>query len=195
VIRNTIIPTLCLVGQTQAYPAASCSEIPTRCSSGYYRVRSSNGTAVQGYCDTQRVCGCSNTAGWTRIASLNTCDPSQQCPGEWVLRNYNSELMLCGRGNSLSAGCLSTVYSPYRINSSHMYGRVIGYGYGYNSPGAIEPAFGSQTIEEDYVDGVSLTHGPPGARQHIWTFAAGVFETSQRIASCPCVGGRVLPPL
>jgi len=55
-IRNTIIPTLCLVGQTQANPAASCSELPTSCSSGYCWVRSSNGTAVQVYCDTQRVC-------------------------------------------------------------------------------------------------------------------------------------------
>jgi len=143
--------------------------------------------------DTQRVCGCSNTTGWTRIATLNTSDPTQQCPGEWVLRNYSSELMLCGRGNSLSADCLSAVYSTYGINYSHMCGRVIG--YGYNSPGAFGPAFGSHTIEEDYVDGVSLTHGPPGARRHIWIFAAGVFETSQRIASCPCVGGRVLPPL
>ena len=61
-IRNTIIPALCLVGQTQANPAASCSELPASCSSGYYWVRSSNGAAVQVYCDTQRVCGCSNTA-------------------------------------------------------------------------------------------------------------------------------------
>ena len=83
-IRNTILRTQCLVGQSQANPAASCSEIPTSCSSRYYWVSSSNGTAVQVYCDTQRVCGCSNTIGWTRIASLNTSDPSQQCPGEWI---------------------------------------------------------------------------------------------------------------
>ena len=48
-----ILPTfLCRAGLTQANPAASCSEIPTSCSSGYYWVRSSNGTAVQVYCDT-----------------------------------------------------------------------------------------------------------------------------------------------
>ena len=63
-IHNTILPALfCRIGQTQANPAASCSEIPTSCSSGYYWVRSSNGTAVHVYCDTQRVCGCSNTTG------------------------------------------------------------------------------------------------------------------------------------
>jgi len=189
-IRNTIIPALCLVGQTQANPAASCSELPTSCSSGYYWVRSSNGAAVQVYCDTQRVCGCSNITGWTLVASLNTSDPSQQCPGEWVLRNYSSELMLCGRGSS-GAGCLSAVYRTYGINYSHVCGRVIG--YGYESPGAFEQCCGSQTIEGDYVDGVSLTHGPPGARQHIWTFAAGTFETALNVGSCPCVGGRAAP--
>ena len=90
-ILNTILPTLCIVGQTQDNPSASCSEIPTSCSSGYYWVRSSNGTAVQVYCDTQRVCGCSNTTGWTCIASLNTSDPSQQCLGDWVLQTYSSD--------------------------------------------------------------------------------------------------------
>ena len=195
VIRNTIIPTLCLVGQTQAYPAASCSEIPTSCSSGYYWVRSSNGTAVQVYCETQRVCGCSNTTGWTRVASLNTSDESQQCPGDWVLQTYNSSepRRLCGRGNS-DAGCLSAVYDTYRINYSHVCGRVIG--YGYNSPDAFGQVIGSQTIQGPYVDGVSLTHGPLGARQHIWTFAAGLFETLQAThptASCPCVSGTAAP--
>ena len=50
-IRNAILPTLlCRIGQTQANPAASCSEIPTSCSSGYYWVRTYNGSAVQVYC-------------------------------------------------------------------------------------------------------------------------------------------------
>jgi len=106
-IRNTIIPTFCLVGQTQANPAASCKELLTSCSSGYYWVSSSNGTVVQVYCDTQRVCSCSNTAGWIRVASLNTSDPSQQCPGEWILQTYSSDSeprRLCGRGNSGAEG-------------------------------------------------------------------------------------------
>ena len=37
---------------------------------------------------------------------------------------------------------------------------------------------GSQTIEGYYVDGISLTHGPPGSRQHIWTFAGGLVENN-----------------
>ena len=88
-IRNTVIPTLC--GQTQASPVASCSALPTFCSSRYHWVRSSNGTAVQVYCDLDRVCGCSSTGRWTRVANLNMSDPSQQCPDQWVLQTYSSE--------------------------------------------------------------------------------------------------------
>ena len=191
-IQKSILPTLlCHVGQTQGNHAASCSEIPTSCSSGYYWVRSSNGTAVQVYCDTQRVCGCSNTTGWTRVASLNTSDPSQQCPGEWILQTYSSEpRRLCGRGSS-GVGCLSAVYSTYGISYNHVCGKVIG--YGYRSPDAFD--YGSQTIEGHYVDGVSLTHGSPGARQHIWTFAAGLSETVHPyvLLTCPCVGGTAAP--
>jgi len=191
-IRNTILPVLfCSFGQTQANPVASCSEIPTSCSSGYHWVWSSNGTAVQVYCDTQRVCGCSNTTGWTRVASLNTSDPSQQCPGEWILQTYSSEpRKLCGRGSS-GGGCLSAVYSTYGISYNHVCGRVIG--YAYNSPDAFH---GPQTIEDPYVDGVSLTHGSPGARQHIWTFAAGLLENLPANFirfTCPCVGGTAAP--
>ena len=40
---------------------------------------------------------------------------------------------------------------------------------------------GNGTIDEPYVDGVSLTYGHP--RQHIWTFAADV---RQNDSFCPC---------
>ena len=34
---------------------------------------------------------------------------------------------------------------------------------------------GNKIIDSQYVDGLSLTHGVPGSRQHIWTFASGLF--------------------
>ena len=45
------------------------------------------------------------------------------------------------------------------------------------------------SIEGYYVDGVSLTHGSPGSRQHIWTFAAGIVKNNPSgypRHSCPC---------
>ena len=191
-ICNTIIPALCRSAQTQASPVASCSALPTSCSSDYYWIRSRNGTAMQVYCDMDRVCGCSSTGGWTSTANLNMSDPSQLCPGEWSLQTYSSEpRRLCGGGNS-GAGCASTIYSTYGISYSQVCGRVVG--FQQTAP----DAFGGSTesIEGPYVDGVSLTHGPPGARQHIWSFAAGLSELVQPsypTLSCPCVSGTTAP--
>ena len=187
-IRNTVLRSHC-DGLTQASPVASCSALPTSCSSGYYWIRSSNGTVVQLYCDMNRVCGCNSTGGWTRVANLNMSNPSEHCPGEWILQTYSSEpRRLCGRGNR--AGCLSATYSTYGIRYSHVCGRVIG--YAYDSPDAFAPSQ-TQTIEGYYVDGLSLTHGPPGARQHIWTFASGYSEIGYGKWTCPCVGGTAAP--
>ena len=191
-IRNTILPTLsCLVGQTQTSPVASCGEIPTSCSSGYYWIRSSNGTAVQVYCDMNRVCGCNSTGGWTRVATLNMSDPSQQCPDAWTLQTYISEPMrLCGRGNNSLAGCLSAMYSTFGISYSHVCGRVIGYQFGSPDGFGRQRAVGPQTIDGPYVDGISLTHGSPGTRQHIWSFAIGIQDTVRPTSpdpTCPCV--------
>ena len=171
-------------GTTQNNPADSCSDVIYTCPSGFYWIRNPNGTAVKVYCDVERSCGCSGTRGWTRVAYLNMTDPSQQCPSPWTLQTRSSEpRRLCGR---TSSGCESVVYSTFRMNYSHVCGRVIGYQY-YSTDGFLTAP--SQSIEGPYVDGVSLTHGLPGRRQHIWTFAAGIVEnnpSSYPSLSCPC---------
>ena len=174
-------------GTTQNNPADSCSNVIYTCPSGYYWIRSSNGTAVQVYCDMDRVCGCNSTGGWTRVAYLNMTDPSQQCPSAWTLQTRSSEpRRLCGRTSTTSASCDSVTYSTFGINYSHVCGRVIG--YQSRAPDAFRNQR-SQTIEGYYVDGVSLTHGSSGSRQHIWTFAAGAVENNPStypLYSCPC---------
>ncbi len=68
-------------------------------------------------------------------------------------------------------------------------------GYQYSTPDAFHPLSvnPSLTIDSYYVDGLSLTHGPPGAREHIWTFAAGLTETdSPAETACPCIGRQSL---
>ena len=170
-------------GTTQNNPADSCSDVIYTCPTGYYWVRSSNGTAVQVYCDMDRVCGCSSTGGWTRVAYLNMTDPSQQCPSAWTLQTRTSEpRRLCGKHSS-GRGCDSVTYSTLGINYSHVCGRVIAYQYGSTDAFANS----ASTIENDYVDGMSLTHGSPESRQHIWTFAAGIIENNRYPRnSCPC---------
>ena len=173
-------------GLTQNNPADSCSDVTYTCPSGYYWVRTPNGTAVQVYCDVQRLFSYDSTGPWTRIAYLNMTDPSQQCPSAWTLQTRSSEpRRLCGKRSS-GASCESVVYSTFGINYSHVCGRVIAYQYG--SPDAFHES-ASQTIEGPYVDGVSVTHGSPVSRQHIWTFAAGLVESNPLLYptnSCPC---------
>ena len=185
-LPTVIVPSLCQVFQAQSSPAASCSTLPTSCPSGYYWVRSSNGSAVQVYCDMNRVCGCNDTGGWTRVANLNMTDPNQQCPGAWMLLNYTTEpRRLCG--NRIRYGCLSAKFNTSGIRYSQVCGRIIG--YQFSSPDAFYLFdTSSRSIESYYVDGVSLTHGPPGARQHIWSFAAAFREIagSWPCCLCPC---------
>ena len=142
---------------------------------------------MQVYCDMDRVCGCNSTGGWTRVAYLNMTDPSQQCPSTLPLQTRGSEpRRLCGRTSSSGGSCDSVTYSTFGVNYTRVCGRVIGYQSG--TPDAFRNQR-SQTIEGYYVDGVSLTHGSPGARQHIWTFAAGAVENNPStypLYSCPC---------
>jgi hypothetical protein len=64
-------------------------------------------------------------------------------------------------------------------------GRAIGYQYG-NPDAFLTPG---RTINEAYVDGLSITYRMP--RQHIWTYAAAVSEVpinqiAYTASNCPC---------
>ena len=56
---------------------------------------------------------------------------------------------------------------------------------------------GRQGVDSHYVDGLSLTHGAPGSRQHIWTFASGFLTGSHRSShpnyKCPCDNDNAYP--
>ena len=169
-LLHTTTATACQLSQTQSSPAVSCSALPTSCPSGYYWIRTSNGSAVQVYCDMDRVCGCNGTGGWTRIAYLNMTDPNQQCPQAW--REVSSPKRTCRR---TSSRCESEYFNTYSINYTSVCGRVVAYQYGSTD------AFGSylnghvspNTIDNAYIDGISITHGQ-SPKQHIWTFASAL---------------------
>ena len=74
-----------------------------------------------------------------------------------------------------AATCKSVIFSSGGQSYSRVCGRVNAYQKG--STDAFQFSSNSRTLEEIYVDGVSLTHGAPGSRQHIWTFAAAYYET------------------
>ena len=180
---------LCL-GITQGNPATSCLQI-SQCNpqlpSQFYWITSSNGTAIQIYCDMDRECTCNNNSvgGWSRVAYLNMTDPTHQCPPEW--REITEPVRTCGRTNQTldgSGGCSSASFSTYNISYSHICGRIVGYQFA--SPDAFRPyTEGRYTrIEDPYVDGVVIVRGTE--KHHVWTFAGENSESSTGKTVCPC---------
>ena len=121
---------------------------------------------------------------WTRVAFLDMNDPLQLCPSAWRL-NTSSGIRRCGRPSSSNDMCHGTFYSSGGRTYSKVCGRVIGYQVGH--PDAFHS---SDTIDQAYVEGVSITHGFP--RSHIWTLAADLSETGNR--ACPCDNGSTSSP-
>ena len=158
-----------LLGQSSSNPAASCAALPPSSHSGYYWVRTSNGSAVSVYCDMTLSCG-GVTGGWIKMVMINS---DNQCPSGLMERNDSPNIRTCVR-NETSAGCSSVELSTANIQYTRVCGRITAY-----QVGSVDN-FESTDINSAYVDGVSLTHGTP--RQHIWTFAA--VNRGNRTGSC-----------
>ena len=136
-------------------PSPSCHTLPAGSQSGYYWIQSSsagNGTTRE-YCDTTRRC-CNSTGGWMRVADLDMTDPTQNCPAGFRL--ITSPKRSCVRPGP---GCVSTTFPTHGVQYSRVCGRVIAYQFG--SPNAFRAYYNNRqvTIDDVYVDGVSLTHG------------------------------------
>ncbi len=130
-----------------------------------------------------RPCSCEGP-GWTRVAYLDMSDTNQQCPSNWNLTT--SPVRGCGRSSTGWKTCDSVIYPVNGRTYSSVCGKIIAYQKG------IATAFYTQynDIESVYVSGVSITHGVPGSRQHIWTFAAALEYNcttgSNNNHLCPC---------
>ena len=187
-----------LPGGTPSHPATSCREIKdfhSSSPSGHYWIRSSNGFSVKVYCDMTKTCG-GITGGWMQVANINMPNSTETCPAG--LRMLTSPKRLCGI-NSDGPGCSSAVFNVQAIEYSRVCGKIIG--YQQKAPDAFSPYTRNQqlTIDDGYVDGVSLTHGR-NPRKHIWTFAAALHEVSAcSHCRCPCTNihvttTAVIPP-
>jgi hypothetical protein len=170
----------------QPQPADSCKEIHERhpnANSGYYVINTTSGP-TKVYCKMDSSCA-NMTGGWMRIAYLDMKNSHHQCPSALTLLSRNSTpTRVCDINHT---GCASTFYTVHGKPYSHVYGRIIGYqkselaAFWYNS----------RSINENYVYGVSLTHGQ-NPRKHIWTFAGALDETTDRTRwKCPCTNTNI----
>ena len=142
---------------------------------------------VESRYNTNRPCSCGG-AGWTREAYLNMSDPQQTCPSNWTLNT--SPVRGCGRSSTGAQTCDSVVYPVNGRNYSSVCGRIIAY-HKHLSVGFPSVWLNiTIPIEESYLSGVSITHGLPGARQHVWTFVGAINEQDSDAfnwqGQCPC---------
>ena len=132
---------------------------------------------------------CGGTTGWTRHSYINASNSSEQCPSPLIAHMFDGQ-RVCGREASSTAciSCTSVILQGNRSQSySEVCRRIIGYQYGgtqaFGYYAELRRGNPPNTIDQYYVDGVTLTYGSP--RQHIWTFATGIAETHREYA-CPC---------
>lgn len=179
----------CMLGTCPTTGAHSCHEIKEYGQpSGYYWIKTENDTAVQLFCDMTREC-CSVSGGWTRAVLLNMSNPTHKCPEQW--REITSPRRTCGRTeedvNSDGAGCSSAIFPTYGQQYHYICGRIVG--YQYCNTLAFWSYFhkeGEMTIDDAFVDGVTISHGS-APRQHVWTLAAALHENyGGRDAICQC---------
>ncbi len=125
-------------------------------------------------------------SGWSRVHYLDMADTGAACPAHLTL--HTSPIRGCGQTNPLQFSCDSIVFPLQKLRYTEVCGRILAYQKG--APEAFENyAVRNLTLESAYVDGVSITHGPSGNRQHIWTFAAARYEIDHSYNpayACPC---------
>ena len=140
-------------------------------------------------------CSCGGAGGWTRAAYLNMSDPNQQCPSNWTL--VTTPIRGCGRRARSYGECDSVTYSVHGRNYSSVCGRILAYQRGQANAFYNVIFYNTITIEEAYLSGVSLTHGPEGSKQHIWSFVGAYYEQDPNYltnANCPCTNTNIFWP-
>ena len=172
-------------GSSPDNPASSCRTIPAGRLSGYYWILPATGPpAVQVYCDFNRQCGCDGPSTWTRAALLNMSDPNQNCPGD--LFTYTDPVRSCGVAQNTTPSCHSLPYQTHGHQYSRVCGRILGFQNG-DTIGVSNLIANSFSIDQVYLDGVSLTHGSEGSRQHIWSFVSAIAEEQPiNVLLCDC---------
>ena len=185
-LGNNVVPQF--YGLSSNVPAISCADIDHGHPSGYYWLNVGD-QPQQVYCSVNENRCCNGGDGnWMRIAYLDMSDPCQQCPHGW--REIDSPIRTCRRQFNTSIN--SVKYSSYGIPYTRVCGRIIAYQYG--TPEAFH-GYNNQnqrTLDDAYVDGISVTYGQ-NPRNHIWTFAAP--KGSNHI--CPCISSSdtvTVPP-
>ena len=178
----SLLSLLASPGISPSLSASSCKEIlqpAPQSPSGLYWIRGTHNGPKHMYCDMERNCK-SVGGGWMRVYSFNITDNIGTCP--IGLNTITSPRKLCGKSSSR---CVSVMFPVQGVEYSQVCGKIIGFQDG--TPDAFFRFSAYQTtVDTNYIDGISLTHGQ-SPRQHIWTFVAALHEAENHpLSVCPC---------
>ena len=172
----------CSLGLSEDNPASSCGDIlqcnPEATSQDYW-IQTTNGSRLM-YCHMEEdKCG---VRGVMRVVNINMTDPEETCPSPLRLYTPNGK-RLCGSNSTGSRGptCSSVTFPTFNYQYSHVCGRAVGFSYG--RPNAFLTSCG---LSQVCISGLSITHGAPRSRTHIWTYTAGNQEAAPGTWNCPC---------
>jgi len=173
------------------YTGSSCEDIyndnpETWDKSGYYRININQWT----FCNMTEITAadfiptCAGVGGgWRRVINIDI-SAGDDCPSGWRKDTY-SGVSFCRVASDGYGVCSSTTFST----NGTSYQRVCGRARGYQKGWSVGLHFGYNGIDGWYVDGLSITHGHP--RQHIWTYANGLYDglANSDHYNCPCAPG------
>ncbi|XP_065890651.1 uncharacterized protein [Dysidea avara] len=176
------------LGTSQANPATSCHDIyqhnPTsRGSVGQYWIKTSEGL-FEVTCNMKLKCD-GVEGGWMQVVDVDM-NRDDSCPGTW--HKITTPRKLC-IGKLVGPSCASTQFYVKGVDYQHICGQTKAYQKG--SPDAFVSR--KQSIDDAYVDGISITLGSP--RKHVWTYAAGLSDDHDNdCCNCPCATHPGPPP-
>ena len=179
-------------GGETVYNVNSCDELKKKHStlkSGNYKLRI-GGKVVPVYCYMGELCGING--GWTSFKGL-TFFPggAKSCPNSaFKLVNENGNDW-CAMKNP-APGCASVAIPSHGIVYTGVCGSVGGL-----QKGGTSGFYTTKTINEAYLDGISITRTADGKRKHVMSLAAGFSERASGKKACPCNTGAKggAPPL
>ena len=128
-----------------------------------------------------------------RAAYIDMTNENNTCP-QGLTYTVQSSIRMCTRSHS-TAGCTSVNFPTHGVPYTKVCGRVLAYQRGSNDAFWNIEQYNQSTLNDYYVDGLSVTHGDP--RSHIWTFAAGISKgMNYPKYNCPCAHypGPAAPP-
>ena len=166
------------LGLDREHPASSCDEIyrhnPTsRGTIGQYWIKTDE-ALFEVKCNMKLRCG-GVEGGWMQAVDIDM-NQDDTCPGDW--HKIITPRRLCiGK-----AGCTPAHFCMNGYSYQQICGQAKGYQKG--TPDAFHA--GVRSIDDIYVDGVSITLTSP--RTHVWTYAVGYSNSAGYSPqyNCPC---------